>query len=164
MASGIGAFAFFLGIHFIGFRFLKAEQLFKGIVATFILGFAFSIILDWFIFGRYGLPDGMVYALLSTAIYSMASFVYVLCIFGPYETSIRMRLVRELALKPDGLSLAELSSRYNTAIILDTRLKRLLGAGDIVRTGESLVLIKKTNAFLAIDAVAKKLHAFIHTL
>jgi hypothetical protein len=161
VAAGLGSALFFFVVHVLTFRSVRAEHIFKAIISTFGLGLVFNLVFGWTVFKT--MPQGPVFMLLSAVIYSLTAFVYVLCIFGPYETSIRMRLLRELSVSKDGMTLAELLSRYNTAAILDKRLQRLLGAGDIARKEEGYILAKQCNAFFAIDAVAQKLHAFIHS-
>lgn len=163
LAIGFGSFIFFLFLHFGLFRFLKAEQLFKGITATFAAGFLVCLAASMTAGHEDNLVSRPVAVSLSLFIYTMASFVYILCFFGPYETSIRMRLVRELFAAPQGMSLPQLLGRYNAAVILDTRLKRLLGAGDLLRRNQGFCVCPKFNAFFAIDAVARKMHAFIHS-
>jgi len=63
------------------------------------------------------------------------------------ETARRVRLLRELYENPDGLTEAELLSRYNSREIVPVRLARLLGSGQILSregrycTGKPAVLI-----------------------
>lgn len=161
--AGIGAFAFFFALQCIVFRFIKAEQLFKGLMLTFAAGLAAALSAACVLFPEGPVPGRVGYAALICIIYGAACFFYVLWFFGPSETSIRIRLVRELALAKEGYVLAELLSKYNTAVILDKRLKRLLGSGDIAREGDRYFVRKKSNVFLVIDAVARKMHAFIHS-
>jgi hypothetical protein len=158
---GTGIFALFLLAHFIIFRFLKPEQIFKGIIFIFCLGLLNAGLIAVLVFRDGALINCFTPCALSITIYGLLAFVYILCLFGPYETSIRMRLVRELSQKPQGASLQEISNHYNTAIILDTRLKRLLGAGDLIKDGNVLRIGKQQNAFFAIDAIARQMQAFI---
>lgn len=48
------------------------------------------------------------------------------------ETARRVRIVRELAASPDGLTLEEIIRRYDAREIFDRRLRRLTGTGQIV--------------------------------
>jgi hypothetical protein len=154
---GFGTFAIFLIFHFITFRFLKAEQLFKGIITTFLAALVVGITISLYFLGWQPFV-----LLLVLSIYALAAYVYILCFFGPYETSIRMRLIRELSNSNQGLTLQDLLKSYNTAVILDTRLKRLTGAGDLTFDGEKYHIAKQHNAFFIIDAISKVLHEFIH--
>lgn len=48
------------------------------------------------------------------------------------ETARRVRIVRELAEAPDGLTLGQILERYDAREIFDRRLRRLTGTGQIV--------------------------------
>ncbi len=100
--------------------------------------------------------------ILVLIIYGAAAFAYVLCIFGPYETSIRMRLIRELGGSTGQTPLPDVLRRYNTAIILENRLTRLVGSQDLAKKGDTYHLRKTGNVFFIMDTVAQKMHAFIH--
>jgi hypothetical protein len=157
LAVGGGIFAFFLGLHFIVFRWIKSEHLFQGIIGTFCAAFITGVGVSIGVLGTHA-----EHIALALVIYVLAAFVYVLCFFGPYETSIRMRLVRELSANPSGVAVQDLLGSYNESVILDIRLKRLLGSRDVVCEGEIFKIAKKGNAFYMIDAISRKLHAFIH--
>lgn len=158
IVTGLLSFLIFLGIHFISFRSLKAEHLFNAIKLTFVAAFIADLGLAFFVFHL----ANPLHILLSIVIFGLMAFFYVLCIFGPYETSIRMRLIREIAKDSQGKTAAEIALLYNERIILDTRLKRLLGGGDVALKNERYVLVKKTNAFFILDTCAGFLHAFIN--
>lgn len=101
-------------------------------------------------------PGGILLpAIVSYFIFGLVSFVYILCVFGPSETSIRIRLVRELVeMKGGRLSHDELLKRYNGRLILERRLDRLIQAGEIAKQDGKYVLVNKANAFFLIDMVA----------
>jgi len=101
-------------------------------------------------------------AMAAVAIQGLMSFMYVLCIFGPYETSVRMRLIREIAWAgSEGVSIQELSGRYNAKIIVDLRLRRLVGSGDIALKDGRYRVIQKGNLFFIFDAIAGVLKRWI---
>jgi len=56
------------------------------------------------------------------------------------ETARRIRMLRELAAAPDGLSFQEMVRRYSAREILERRLERLSAAGQISITDGRLVL------------------------
>lgn len=156
-----GAFIVFLIIHFLTFRFLAPEALLKGIVNVFV-----QCLLGLFAIGFFLVHEPVVnrilMLLLTAIIYGLLSFFYILCIFGPYETSIRMRLIRELSLSVSGLSINDLLTRYNVTVILDTRIQRLIGSGDLIKKNDLFYLGKASNMFFIIDRIASKLRRFIH--
>src|SRR5271167_632156 len=100
LAVGTGVFSFgiFMIIHLISFRRLRPEQLLRSLfliligilsLPVFLMGIMFVLKISnetWqtWVCGTF----------LAMLIDGLLCFDYVLCIFGPYETSVRMRLVR----------------------------------------------------------------------
>lgn len=126
-------------LHIIFFRNIPQRTIIKGIVILFgtieILAFAALLILSVTLF-RDTLPqkipvlvDSFVF---SSAIYTLVIFIYILGVFGIMESSIRIRLLTEIAKKKtEGIGSAELLKLYNTDMILKKRLDRFVGSGDI---------------------------------
>jgi hypothetical protein len=159
---GFSCFAIWFVAQAMLFRFLKPEHLFKAVIESYVAGLLLCLVVGGLVFRFAPLGDALLYMFLCVAIYALAGLFYVTCFLGPYETSIRMRLIRELAKARDGMPLADLLAQYNTAIILDQRLLRLLGPGDLVRRDGKFYSSKKGHVLFFLDAVARKLHAFIH--
>jgi hypothetical protein len=166
-SAAIAFMAFFL-LQMIVFRMMHQEAVFKAILIIFAitsvlhlsgLSLALSVGRD------FADADAMTKAVIivfSYLIFTMTAFVYILCVFGPSETSIRVRVARELMEGPDhGLSQAELLGRYNAKMILKRRIERLMLAGDIIEREGKYSLIKKANFFFFIDTVANAIHGFI---
>ncbi len=156
--SGL-SFVFFFLVHAAASRFLKTDQVFKTILLTSLIGLLGNILLTTFFFLHYfPLFSGLgilSIVVLSLAIDGLMVFGYVICIWGPFETSIRMRIVRELyEARPQGLSETELLRVYNTRGILKIRLRRLVGAGDIQMVNGKYRIIQRQNVFFIIDRVA----------
>jgi hypothetical protein len=94
-------------------------------------------------------------AAMATFLHGLLCFVYVLCVFGPYETSVRMRLVREIFnAPPGGMPDKELFQRYNNKNIVQIRLMRLIGSKDIIEKDGFYQAGSKTNAFFLFDIIA----------
>ncbi len=155
--SSVLSFLIFLAAHFITFRRLKDEKLFQGIIATFAGAAVFLILVTLLIFKLTFFP-----LIMSLGIYGLSAFVYILCIFGPFETSIRMRLIREISTAVQGKTREEILDQYNERVILDNRLKRLQGSGDIRLENGKYVLGKTHNVFFILDFLAGHLHGLIH--
>lgn len=158
LLSVIMSFIVFILLKIIVLRILHPEAVLKGIVHVFIaaslihcigLALAFSF-LEW----EY--PGGLLFmAAVSYGCFGLMAFVYIVCVFGPSETSIRIRLVRELSDSRGGrLTHEELFRKYNGRMILERRLQRLVLAGEIAEQQGKYVLLGKANAFFLIDAVA----------
>jgi len=159
LVVGFVSFGIFLLIHVLTFRWLSPEQLLKSLTMTVVaieglpaVLMAVLFILKW----TEASPQVWVCAgALAMAVNGLLCFVYVLCVFGPYETSVRMRLVREIAQAgSNGISRQELLKRYSAQTIVDLRLRRLMGSGDIIEKDGLYRVGRKKNFFFIFDAIA----------
>jgi hypothetical protein len=168
LTVGVGFFSFgiFLLVHLIIFRKVAPEHLLRSLLACVIAIMGLPLVLMGIFFSFQAL-DATVQAwicaaLLALVIQGLLCFFYILCIFGPYETSVRMRLVREIAAVPSGgTSLKELLQRYNHETIVDLRLRRLLGSGDIIEKDGLYRVGHSRNFFFLFDAIAGVLKRWI---
>ena len=161
----VGSFislVFFLAAQGVVFRFLKAEQLLKTIMIMAVVAGIVDAVLVWGWTKDLSVLQAMALMGLSLVILGLALFVYVLCIFGPYETSIRMRLIREIAQGgSSGCWPQDIARAYNAQVMLDNRLKRLMGSGDVVAQNGLYRIGKHHNAFFVIDRIARGINRFI---
>ena len=108
------------------------------------------------------LAGWIIASLLALLITGLMSFIYIASIFGPYETSIRMRLVREIAKgKEAGISFEALLKSYSDKTILDIRLRRLVGSGDVIEKDGIYYQGSKRNFFFAFETIALTLKKWI---
>lgn len=158
LCFGFATFTIFLIVFLITLRFLTAQQILVMIKRIFILGLgvdACLVLNASFILERsVSLNEQIILAFVTVLIYGLSAFVFVLCFFGPNETSIRMRLIDIIGRKKIGVSREEIAQYYNNQSMLDVRLKRLIGAGDIKEVDRSYRLLKQGNAFFIIDRCA----------
>ena len=123
------------------YRLMRAEgRLFKSQLAgTSIGGLVLALLLS-------GGPDGGASADIVTADALLyASFCYVYFHWNNMgETARRIRMLRELAAAPEGLTFEDMVRRYSAREILERRLERLSAAGQIRETGGRLVLTSAT--------------------
>jgi hypothetical protein len=123
------------------YRMLRAEgKLFRSQVAgTLIGGLVLALLLIT-------VPGPGLSADLATAIASLyAAFCYVYFHWNNMgETARRIRMLRELAAAPEGLTFQEMVKRYSAQEILERRLERLSAAGQISDTDGRLVLTSRT--------------------
>lgn len=103
------------------------------------------------------LSEYIIVGICAQLLFGLAAVIFVLCIFGPNETSIRMRLISVLGKFPQGLTRETMHQYYNNQIMLRVRLKRLMGAGDITLNGNKYELKHQHNAFFIIDQCARAL-------
>ncbi len=159
VSAGIG-FILFLTVHVISFRRIPAEGLLRSLVVCTLSVSWFPAMMISIIYLAGVIQISFAVWLssitLATFLLGLLCFVYVLCIFGPYETSVRMRLIREIAGAEDkGISLDELLQRYNAEIITRIRLKRLMGSGDVIEKAGFYKLGRQGNFFFIFKAIAR---------
>ena len=167
--TGTVSFINFFILHVVFLRFAASEKVLKWLMnCVWIalaghMAFLFLCLQDSHrLLPALGIVAEIVWALLSLTIFFLLVFFYVLCIFGPSETSVRFRLIEELASAKDkGMNLKEILSSYNAQEILGLRLKRLQEAGDIAFDNGKYYLKKKQNIFFRIDSMAQKLKQWI---
>ncbi len=164
--AGIFSFLIFLSVHFITFRWVRPENLLRSLLVCVVTVMGFPVLLMGFFYilkaADATLQAWICAAILASVLQGLLCFVYVLCVFGPYETSVRMRLVREIALAPPGgISMEELARCYNTEIMVNLRLQRLLGSGDIIEKDGLYRIGREGNFFFIFDAIAAVLKKWI---
>lgn len=137
LGFALSGFIFFVLAHLGLFRFSHAVGVIGWLVKTcafvaFMVALAFLVGL---ILGAWPLPSDIVLRvgifLWVFVLFGILSFSYVICCVGPYETSVRLRIVREIP-EGEGLTLTQLRARYDNSHILDIRLQRLLASKDII--------------------------------
>jgi hypothetical protein len=70
-------------------------------------------------------------------VYSAAGFVS-FAVINLGETSLRIRMMRLILENPDGLNAAEILTRYNDALTLSVRLRRMVDNRQVTVSGEAL--------------------------
>jgi hypothetical protein len=168
LAVGVGfvSFGIFFIIHVITFRWLQPEKLLKSLRVCVLAVVALPLMLTGILFVNKvmdaPLSAWVLASLLALLIAGLVSLVYVLCVFGPYETSVRMRLVREIeGGGPGGVSLQDLLRRYSSETILNVRLRRLIGSGDIIEENGLYRSGSKRNFLFFIDIIAGMIKKWI---
>jgi hypothetical protein len=168
LTTGVAVFSFgsFLLVHMITFRRVRPEHLLRSLLVCVIaiMGLPAVLMGMFYILKVLVMPyEAWASAvLLAMLLQGLLCFVYVLCIFGPYETSVRMRLVREIAKGGStGITLKELSVQYNAGTIVDIRLQRLIGSGDIIEENGRYRIGRSGNFFFIFDAIAAVIKRWI---
>ena len=166
VTAGMVSFSVFLMVHLIVFRWVQPEHLLKSLSACVIATGTIPLLLMG-IFCSLKIVSASVFvwviaAILALIIQGLLSSFYILCIFGPCETSVRMRLVREIAAIPEGISLKDLAERYNATTIVKIRLQRLMGSGDIIEKDGVYRVAGSKNIFFVFDGIAGILKKWIN--
>src|SRR5262245_38279688 len=122
IVSAVTSFAIFFLLQVVIFRIVHPDAVLKWIVNIFAITtiihclglIALSHVLAHPFHGSLLLLAGVSYFL-----FGLTAFVYILCVFGPSETSIRIRLLRELQEDKNGrLSREALLAKYNGQMVL----------------------------------------------
>lgn len=159
-AVALVSFGLFMLTHVIICRRMSAEDLLKTLWASCASTMVLPVVLMGILYisGLLQLATEawLCAAVLATLVHGIMCFVYVLCVFGPYETSVRMRLVREIGNAPSkGMPMAILNQRYNNETIVNIRLRRLLGSKYIKEHNGSYTAGVANNVFFVFDIVVK---------
>ncbi len=136
--------AYFI-LHIIILRKINQNDIFKWLVYVYLLAGFFPFLIGWwggFIFG----------SLISWMFYTLLVLIYVLAILGVMESSIRIRLLKEIYdAKDHGIDLKQILKKYNKDVILHKRLQRFLSAGEISFCEGKYQLEKKFTAYTLPD-------------
>lgn len=112
----VAGFFVFLILHCIVFRHIKKRDAIR-----------------WFLFLFVGVGATLLlFSAIAALLYGLMASAYFMGVFGLLATSVRIRLLTEIAdAREKGLSMQELSRRYNPKRIVRERLARFVSSGDI---------------------------------
>ncbi len=116
-----------------GFRYLGNLTLLKSVILGFGVGLISVIGCEGYVFGDEAVLHGELVPLMivNLLIYSALGYCYFHFI-NLGETARRIRILRELAEVPEGLTLKEILDRYNARQIVTMRIHRLLHNHQII--------------------------------
>lgn len=115
------------------FRFRRGTQYFRSIIEAFLLGALALLAAEAFCVADSNAGiDRLVLALaVNFPIYICLSFCYYSFVqLG--QTSIRIRMYTEIALRSSGVMIAEIEEEYNEVALTEVRLQRLKESGDML--------------------------------
>lgn len=158
IAASVVSFVVFFVLKAIVFRVVHSDAVLKWIVNVFVVTSVLHLAgtIFWNDCSHQHFPGSFpLLAGVSYLLFGLSAFVYILCVFGPSETSIRIRLLREIQEQKGGrLTHEALLTKYNGEMILKRRIQRLLLAQTIVERNGRYEIKNKSNAFFLIDAMA----------
>jgi len=158
----------FFAAELIFFRFFSEATVLKGQMLFLSAGALINALLGaYFFLNHIFIPpearwqDALLCLIIANIIFDLVAFLYVLCIFGPYESSLRLRLLRELGdVYPEGLTREQLFARYNLEDVVQRRLGRLLASQELVLKEGKYALRNPHNFFIVSEKVAIWLRRF----
>jgi hypothetical protein len=170
MSGSVMGFIIFIVIQLIYFRFTEQKNVIKSLkIALFLAGIVMVLICGgfyyykWQILVNYSIYIYILACVLSVIIYCMLVYLYSHWIFGVYESSITVRLLRELASAENkGLRLSQIMEEYNEDIIIQRRLSRLISSGEIYLNSNGKYCIRRKYDIFRIQSyIIYKLKGFI---
>jgi hypothetical protein len=131
-------------------RCFHAAGLLRSIFFGFFTGLFALLIYDFYIFisRMYGFGDFFAIVVIHLVTYFSLAYCY-FNFLNLGETSIRIRLLRELKDAPDGLTLEEILTRYNREDFFERRILRLLKSGQIIEEDNKYRLRKPNMLIIA---------------
>lgn len=134
----LACFVVFILFQFIIFRFTKQKNVINSLIMITLSAFIFVNLMCYIFINLSGIKieysvGVIIFAMLMVLlIYGLLVYLYSLYVFGVNESSIRIRLLREISDgQARGILLSDLSKRYNDDVIINTRINRLLSSGEI---------------------------------
>lgn len=132
------------------FRVRRGSQYFRSIIEGFLLGAAALVAFEAFLVASSSdVIDRIVLAIgVNTPIYVCLSYCYFNFVqLG--QTSIRIRMYTEIALRPAGVMISEIEGEYDETALIEVRLQRLIESGDITVRGSTYLIGRKRLLFVA---------------
>lgn len=133
MLSPIVSLAVNVFIQVVCFKYIKAIGLLKSVFAGFIAGFLTVGVPELFLLIK---SPALSWDVIGGAIASLLTyFCFGYCYFhfiNMGETARRVRILTELNEIRDGLTMDEVLGRYDSSVIIDKRLARLINNGQVL--------------------------------
>ena len=164
------AFFSFLGLivlFFLFFRFVTKSHILRVLKASLLAGLMGNVILiftlkETLTMTSIGEGEFIFCLVFSGFIFLMMSFLFVLIVIGPAETSIRIRLLLELyRAGGQSVNFEQLAASYNAKDILMKRLPRLVQSGELKKAGEDYLLGQEHNIFHLLTKCSSVLKRFM---
>ncbi len=139
-------------------RVIPGLGVLKSVFAGFTIGGLAVLSTELYLFAGQSSHGSEATAMVITNLIIYGSLGY--CYFHFINLGItarRIRILRELYLSGNGLTLKQLLARYNAGDMIDTRLERLLGSGQIVLRDNKYHIDKPVMLLMSKTILAMKL-------
>lgn len=122
-----------VAIQVVSFHFIDSMSLLRSIFIGFFTGIIFTLIFSFSLFPSVHPWTAKHFGILFTNLMTVIALGYGYFHFVNLgETARRIRLLREIYNEANGITKTELVRRYNSKMILELRLNRLLSKGQII--------------------------------
>lgn len=143
VAVSLAGFMIFFAAHVLVFRRIRQQDAVRWFfILVFIIGFGISMV-SW----------------IASILFLLLSCCYFMGMFGLMATSVRIRIMSEIA-RAHGITYHALLLRYNRDTIVRSRLARLVASGDIVLESGKYRSGGKITFFMAPSFVLKLMKVF----
>ncbi len=142
-------FIIFLSFQIVLFRHVSHERVIFWLAVVYIgVGLPLAITSSILLFPA-EISRTLFSIIVVFALYSLLVFIYILGVFGIMESSIRIRLLTEVAGKgKKGLPLSKLLTYYNRETIIQKRLNRFVSSGDLLYKNGTYRATERYSLFL----------------
>lgn len=170
ITSAVLGFLAYLIAHLVVFRFIGIKGILDWLMRIFFIGGSVNLGACLRQLLQTNLPQnpnmGLVLfgSLISFFLYGLLCFFYVICVYGAFESSLSVRIFRELDKFPAGLTRSEVLKFYNAEMILRTRLERFIGSGEVLFDGKSYRIGKTSYVFVFLQGISKTLKHLIQAI
>lgn len=141
----IVGFIVFFSLHAVSLRLLSRPATVYRVFFTLVGSWAGGTMVAWF----------LVHDVLSLVLLTLVIVCYLLGVFVIVDSSIHVRILLLIAGRQNGLTKQELLARYNSKIIVDRRLARLLDAGELRGQHGTYRLVKRMSLLLVRERVSR---------
>jgi hypothetical protein len=141
------AFFTFIVMQILILRFTSQKNVINSLSRLMIS----SLIITLLVFVNYeyySFEDNLLIIILVIPNYILMVYLYSLYIFGVYESSIRIRLIREIDnYRLSGVLFVDLLEHYNDEEIIRKRIARLISSGEIKSINDKYIINNKCGIF-----------------
>jgi hypothetical protein len=154
LSAPVAGLATMVLLHVAASRAGSMEGHLRRFVATFLCGFALTLAATLLSAETSTWADTIARAVLNCAAFSGLAYGYFTFV-NLTATSLRLRLLRDIRANPaQPVPTAALLRRYDTSRIVEARLERLLGWGQMQRNGDRLI-VHGTPLFLVLARIVR---------
>lgn len=149
-------------LHIIILRKINQKDIFKWLAYVYFIASFTPFLIGWWMgwqmIPEISLSSIIIGVLVAWIFYTFLVLAYVLAILGIMESSVRIRLLKEIYnVKDTGITLKQILIKYNKDVILQKRLRRFIAVGEISFKGGKYQLEKRFTAYSLPNLVIKSI-------
>ncbi len=147
--SSILGFIGFLILHFILSLLYKNKVQINWLIRLYLLIAVLLLSINFWFNNQLILLDNLQISFFSFIVFSLFVYIYIIGIWGVFESSIRLQLIRELAgFNQNQSPYVTLLEKFNDQQLIKKRIQRLVDSSEIVKSRQKYKLGKSLSYFL----------------